>query len=136
MIDVGFYQAAAVAIPVLVVAAALASSVVDPAPRPLAGDRPSLVGGLRIAGGIVTVCFVMVAELLALVTLAADETSTWTFAVVLAAVTLLSALLATAAVQRLVEPLRGTWLEGVEWLVILTTAVFAAAAISLAFLET
>ena len=135
MIDVRFYQAAVVVIPILVVAAALASSVVDPASGAPAGDRRRLVGGLRIAGGIVAACFVMVAELLALVSVAAGETAAWSYAVVLAAITLLSAGLATAAVQRLVEPLRGTWLQGVEWLVILTTAVFAAAAISLAFLE-
>ena len=84
---------------------------------------------------IVTVCLVVVAELLALVSLAADETGPWTFVVVLAAITLLCAGLAIRAVQPLVEPLRGTWLEGIEWLVIVTTSVFAAAAISLVLLE-
>jgi uncharacterized membrane protein len=135
VIDVRFYQAAAVVIPILVVAAALGSPVVEAATRESTRDQRRLAGW-RIVGGIVAVCFVMVAELLALVTLAAGESGTWSFAVVLAAITLLSAGLATAAVSRLVEPLRGTWLEGVEWLVILTTAVFAAAAISLALLET
>ncbi|HSF36984.1 MAG TPA: hypothetical protein VLA70_12770, partial [Nocardioides sp.] len=80
-------------------------------------------------------CFVIVAELLALGSLAAGEASEWRFVVVLAAITILSAGLGVMAVHRLVEPLRGTWLEGIEWLVIVTTSVFTAAAIAIAFLE-
>ena len=135
MVDIRFYQAAVVVIPTLVVAAALASSAFDTEGRQ-SGREPRRPGGLGIAGAIIAACLVLVAELLALGALAAGETAAWTFVVVLAAITLLSAGLAIRAVHRLVEPLRGTWLEGIEWLVIVTTAVFAAAAISLAFLET
>lgn len=135
MVDIRFYQAAVVVIPTLVVAAVLASSAFDPESRRLEGSQRRL-GGWGIAGTIVAACLVVVAELLALGSLAAGETAAWTFVVVLTAITLLSAGLAIRAVHQLVEPLRGTWLEGIEWLVIVTTAVFAAAAITLAFLET
>lgn len=135
MIDIRFYQAAVVVIPTLLIAAGFAGSVLDAARRRSEGEQRRPVGGWAIAGGVVGACFVIVAELLALVSLAADETAVWTFVVVLTAITLLSTGLAIMAVHRLVEPLRGTWLEGIEWLVILTTSVFAAAAISLALLK-
>jgi hypothetical protein len=134
VIDIRFYQAAVVVIPTLVVAAVLASSGFDHESR-RSGAAQRRLGGWGVGAAIVAVCFVMVAELLALVSLAADETGAWTFVVVLAAITLLCAGLAIRAVQPLVEPLRGTWLQGIEWLVIVTTLVFAAAAISLALLE-
>lgn len=134
MVDIRFYQAAVVVIPTLLVAAALMSPVSDREARQSGRERRRPVG-LRIAGAIIAACLVLVAELLALGSLAAGETSAWTFVVVLTAITLLSAGLAITALHRLVEPLRGTLLEGVERLVIVTTAVFAAAAISLAFLE-
>ncbi len=135
MVDIRFYQAAVVVIPTLVVAAALMSRGPGPEARQ-PGPGPRRGAGLGIAGAIIAACLVLVAELLALGSLAAGETAAWTFVVVLTAITLLSAGLAIMAVHRLVEPLRGTWLEGIERLVIVTTAVFAAAAISLAFLET
>ncbi|NPC41652.1 hypothetical protein [Nocardioides sp. zg-1230] len=135
MVDIRFYQAAVVVIPILVVAAAFMSRDLDPEGRQ-SGREPRWLGGLGITGAIVAACLVLVAELLALGSLAAGETAAWTFVVVLTAITLLSAGLAVMAVHQLVEPLRGTWLQGIEWLVIVTTAVFAAAAISLAFLET
>jgi hypothetical protein len=135
VIDIRFYQAAAVVIPTLVVAAALVSRSPDrEARQPGPAPRRRAVWG--VTGAIVAACLVLVAELLALGSLAAGETAAWTFVVVLAAITLLCAGLAIMAVQPLVEPLRGTWLQGIERLVIVTTAVFAAAAISLAFLET
>jgi hypothetical protein len=135
VIDIRFYQAAVVVIPALLIAAALGSSVLGAGTR-RPGAGPSRPGsGWGIAGAIIAACFVMVAELLALVSVAAAQTSVWTFVVVLAAITFLCTVLAVMAVHRLVEPLRGTWLQGVEWLVIVTTSVFAAAAISLAFLE-
>lgn len=134
MIDIRFYQAAVVVIPTLVVAAALASSGFGPESRRSGGEQRRLAAW-GVGAAIVAVCFVIVAELLALVSLAADATGPWTFVVVLAAITLLCAGLAIRAVQPLVEPLRGTWLEGIEWLVIVTTSVFAAAAISLVLLE-
>ena len=134
MVDIRFYQAAVVVIPILVVAAAFMSRGLDPEGRQW-GREPRWLGGLGIAGAIVAACLVLVAELLALGSLAAGETAAWTFVVVLTAVTLLSAGLAVMALHQLVEPLRGTWLQGIEWLVIVTTAVFAAIAISLAFLE-
>lgn len=134
MVDIRFFQAAVVVIPTLFVAAALMKRGLDPEDGQSARE-PRLAGGLGIAGAIIAACLVLVAELLALGSLAAGETAAWTFVVVLTAITLLSAGLAIMAVQRLVEPLRGTWLEGIEWLVIVTTAVFAAAAISLALLE-
>ena len=135
MIDIRFYQAAVVVIPTLLIAAALASPVFDPEAR-RSEREPRRARGWDIAGAIIAACFVIVAELLALVSLAAGETAAWTFVVVLAAITILSAGLAIMAVHHVVEPLRGTWLEGIEWLVIVTASVFAAAAISLAFLET
>lgn len=135
MVDIRFYQAAVVVIPTLLVAAALMTSVLSPASQ-RTGAEQGRSGGWGIAGAVVVACFVIVAELLALGSLAAGEASEWRFVVVLAAITILSAGLGVMAVHRLVEPLRGTWLEGIEWLVIVTTAVFAAAAISLAFLET
>ena len=134
MVDIRFYQAAVVVIPILVVAAAFMSRGLDPEGRK-SGREPRWLGGLGITGAIVAACLVLVAELLALGSLAAGETAAWTFVVVLTAVTLLAAGLAVMAVHQLVEPLRGTWLQGIEWLVIVTTAVFAAIAISLAFLE-
>ena len=135
MIDIRFYQAAVVVIPTLLIAVGFASAVLDPATRRSAVERRhSVVRGFGVAGAILGACFVIVAELLALVSLAADETAPWSFVVVLAAVTLLAAILGTTAIRPLVEPLRGTWLEGVELLVIVTTSVFAAAAISLALL--
>lgn len=134
MIDIRFYQAAVVVIPTLVVAAALASSGFGPESRRSGGEQRRMPAW-GVGAAIVAVCFVVVAELLALVSLAAVATGPWTFVVVLAAITLLCAGLAIRAVQPLVEPLRGTWLEGIEWLVIVTTSVFAAAAISLVLLE-
>lgn len=134
MVDIRFYQAAVVVIPTLVVAAALVSSVVGPASQ-RTGAAQGRPGGWGIAGAVVVACFVIVAELLALGSLAAGEASGWRFVVVLAAITILSAGLGVMAVHRLVEPLRGTWLEGIEWLVIVTTSVFTAAAIAIAFLE-
>jgi hypothetical protein len=74
-------------------------------------------------------------QLLALISLAANETALWSFVTILTAITLLAASLATMAVYRLVEPLRGTWLEGIEWLVIFTSSGFAAIAISLILLK-
>lgn len=130
MIDIRFYQAAAVVIPVLLLALGLMRVEPDPA----SGARQP-VRGWDIARAVVGLAFVVVAELLALVSLAADESSVGTFTVVLTAVTLLLATLTATALRSLVEPLRGTWLEGVEWLVIVTTSVFAAAAISVALLH-
>ncbi|WP_374454482.1 hypothetical protein [Nocardioides sp.] len=135
MIDIRFYQAAVVVIPTLLIAAGFASSVLDPSTRRSDDERRRLIGGWGIVRGIFALCFVIVAELLGLVTLAADEPAVWTFVVILTAITFLAASLATMAMYRLVEPLRGTWLEGVEWLVIFTTSVFAAAAISVALLK-
>lgn len=135
MVDIRFYQAAVVVIPTLLVAAALMTSVLSPASQRTGGEqrRP---GAWGIAGAVIVACFVIVAELLALGSLAAGEASEWRFVVVLAAITILSAGLAIMAVHQAVEPLRGTWLEGIEWLVIVTTSVFTAAAIIIAFLET
>lgn len=133
MVDIRFYQAAVVVIPTLLVAAALMSSMISPASQRTGGGRRP--GGWGIAGAVFVACFVIVAELLALGSLAAGEASEWRFVVVLAAITILSAGLGVMAVHRLVEPLRGTWLEGIEWLVIVTTSVFTAAAIAIAFLE-
>jgi hypothetical protein len=135
VIDIRFYQAAVVVIPTLLIAVGFASSALDPRTRSSEGEQRRAIGGWGVAGGLVVACLVIVAEILALVSLAADETSWGSFVVVLTAVTLLSASLAIMAMHRLVEPLRGTWLEGIELLVILTTSVFAAAAISLALLK-
>lgn len=88
-----------------------------------------------IAGGITAVSLIVFAKLLALVSLAANETALWSFVVILAVITLMAASLATMAMHRLVEPLRGTWLEGIEWLVIFSVSGFAAIAISLTLLK-
>lgn len=135
MIDIRFYQAAVVVIPTLLIAAGFASSLFDPATRRSEEEQRRLVGGWGIARGIMAWCFIIFAELLAIVSLAANETALLSFVVILTAITLMVSSLATMAMYRLVEPLHGTWLEGIEWLVIFTVSGFAAIAISLTLLK-
>ena len=135
VIDIRFYQAAVVVIPTLLIAVGVAGSALAPATRRSAtARRRSVVGGWVLAGAIAASCLVIIAELLALVSVAADETAPWSFVVVLTAITLLVAALGTMAMRPLTEPLRGTWLDGVELVIIVTVSVFAAAAISVALL--
>jgi hypothetical protein len=131
VVDIRFFQAAAVVIPTLLIALGLATAL-------LPGDAPRarrLRGGWGLWGVLLGLCLVLVAELLALIAVAADEPARWAFIVVLGAIALLLAALASVAVQPLVGSLAGTWLESVEILLFFVVSTWAALALSIVLLD-
>ncbi|QZY27878.1 hypothetical protein [Nocardioides coralli] len=131
MVDLTFFEVAALVIPTLLIALGLAVARLDAPSGVLVRLRGA--AGLWIA--VVALVLVVVAELLALVTVAAGEATDGAFVVVLAAITLLLVALASVTVQPLVGPLAGTWLESVEVLIFVVVGAWGALALSILLLD-
>lgn len=129
-----FFQAAATAIPTLAIAVAFTGAVVAPRTRrsPDEIQRPRSPWTLALALGCVGT--VACAEVLALVTVAADRPTLTAFIVVMTAVVLLVVSLASAAVYSIVEPLADTGWSGIEVPLFLFVASATAVIASLALL--
>ena len=131
MIDLRFFQAAATAIPTLLIAIGFAAALLTADSRRSVREQQGLLGrwGRWYALGGLT--FVIVAEIWALVTIAAARPTVAAFVVVLAAVVFLLSSLASMAVHELMAPLSGTWLSGLEVFVFFVVSIWSALVLSL-----
>lgn len=134
MVSVVFFQAAATAIPTLAIAVALTGAVLAPRSRRSPEEVQRLRSPWALALALACVGTVVCAEVLALVTVAADRPTLTAFVIVMAAVVLLVVSLASAAVHPLVEPLSGTPWSGIEVPLFLFLASAAAVIAALALL--
>ena len=133
MISVAFFQAAAIAIPTLAIAVAVAGAVLTSRSRRSSPELQRVRSPWAIVLAIGGVAVVACAEVLALVTVAADRPTMTAFVWVMAAVVLLVVGLASAAVRSVVEPPADSGWSGIEapLLLFLVTATAVIAAIAL-----
>jgi hypothetical protein len=132
VVSVAFFQAAATAIPTLAIAVAFTGAVLTPGSRWSRDEIRRLRSPWTLALALGCVGTVACAEVLALVTVAADRPTLAAFIVVMTAVVLLVVSLASTAVYSIVEPLADTGWSGIEVPLLLFVASATAVIASLA----
>jgi hypothetical protein len=135
VISVAFFEAAATAIPTLAIAVAFTGAVLVPRSRRSPREARRLSSPWTIVLALGCVATVACAEVIALVTVAAERPTLIGFIGVMAAIILLVVSLASAAVYSIVEPLADSGWAGIEVPLFLFLASATAAASSIALLR-
>lgn len=113
-VSIDFFRAAATALPTLLIAFGFASSVLNPVNRRTEREKDKLKHPRSVALALLALISTVVAELIALVSIAASAPTFLAYVIVLLAFSVLLTGLASMALYPLMDRYLGSRLEGVE----------------------